>query len=576
MMKVWMGWGEADLQDYSIRKHLLFDVVAMTPERELTRFEKVFVARNAGISPHKGYLDKVYKACGCFVHLKESGAPGLNSRERGDLAWAKGDFDEAEKCYSEIRHPNHPKRSGPHDDRLLRLALVREQWELVVRRFVTIGFMRGFTPGTVVAEAFEVPGLLFLTIVGVALNKLGADTPPDVGLLVERIFDCKVDEFHKMRQQPDWNEPAAIEKLKKRIAPRAKKFVPMSLERALELGKSPRASRVLRFLFECDQLVNDAQTQLQEFGESGDEENLRRFIEIVTASGITSVSHTFLFAAMGHDSFNPPGAPPERMIQLYSCHPVMNKRHFGKLLALKFQHRLPISSAEVLTGLFHQRGSLASMINRQSYPQFFTIAKLAQFREWAEARLTDWLTEGGSVSSEKVADVWRNDAAQPVRHIFGGDVMRRPDTPRNMREWEEMLNEAARWLERHWLEEIGTTTWVSENQLYQLLKRRLKGFDVVQHAQPSWLSPQHLDVFVPATGIAIEYMGIQHFEPISFFGGEPGFAAIRGRDADKLRLCKQHGVRLEFVRYDENVGVRVRQIVELIESASDAPAAATN
>jgi hypothetical protein len=374
-----------------------------------------------------------------------------------------------------------------------------------------------------------------------------------------------MEEFHALRCAPDCTESAPIEKLKKRLSPRVKKLTPISVEQALIVGNTVRANGVLQFIRECDHLANEAQKLLEEFGNSGKEANLCQFVEIVTRSGITSVSHTFLFAAMGHDSFNPTAAPPERMIRLYSCHPVMNKRHFGKLLALKFQNRLPISSGEVLTGLFQQRGSLASMINPQSYPQFFTIAKLAQFREWAEARLTDWLLEEGGAWSEKVADVWRNEAAQPVRHGFGGDVMRRPDTPRNMREWEEMLNEAARWLERHWLQEIGTTTWVSENQLYQLLKRRLKGLDVVQHAQPIWLAPQHLDIFIPGRSIAIEYMGIQHFEPILFFGGASALAANRRRDADKLRLCTQHGVRLEFVRYNDDVGVRVRQIVELVE-----------
>jgi hypothetical protein len=176
------------LDGYSIAGHLLFDVVALTPNAELSPFEKLFVARNAGIPTHQGYLEKVFRACGCLDQLEKYGSAGLNSRERGDLAWAKQDFIEAERCYSEIRHPSDPERTGPHDDRLLRLALVREQWELVVRRFVATGFMRGFTPGTVIPDAFEVPARPILQILAVALNKLKVEIPAEAQLIIESVF----------------------------------------------------------------------------------------------------------------------------------------------------------------------------------------------------------------------------------------------------------------------------------------------------------------------------------------------------------------------------------------------------
>jgi hypothetical protein len=562
-MKVWMGWGEADLQDYSIRKHLLFDVVAVTPDRELTRFEKLFVARNAGVPTHKGYLDKIYKSCCCFEELKAAGSVGLTSRDRGDLAWAKGNLDHAEQCYGEVRDPKHPDRTGPHTDRLLRLAFVQEKWELVVRRFITTGFMRGLTPGTVVPEAFEVSGSLFLRILGVALNRLGVEVPSDARSILERVFDCRLEEFNRMRQHPEWNERDAIEKLKKRIAPRAKKFVPMSVEQALGLGNTPRANDVLRFLLECDHLVNESQAQLQEFGESGDEETLRRFIEIVTASGVTSASHTFLFAAMGHDSFDRTGLSPERLIRLYNSHPIMNKRHFGKLLDLKFRHAIPVTGQEILTGLFQQRGSLSSIINPDRHPTFFSVAKLAQVEEWAAARLSDWVDKEGASETAVVAKVWRAGVAKPVKHLFGGDALRAPDTPRNMAEWNVLLNSAAQWLEERWVEEIGTTNWISENQLYQLLKRQLKNHTVIQHAQPAWLAPQHLDVFVPDAAVAIEFMGEQHYRPVDFFGGQRAFAEIQRRDAEKARLCREFGVELHFVRFDENLAQRIREIIEI-------------
>lgn len=90
--------------------------------------------------------------------------------------------------------------------------------------------------------------------------------------------------------------------------------------------------------------------------------------------------------------------------------------------------------------------------------------------------------------------------------------------------------------------------WVSETALYYEIKDALPGCDVIRHARPEWLVPQHLDVFVLDFSVAIEYQGVQHDRPIDFFGGKEGFEALRKRDARKRRLCKAHGVRLLYVR----------------------------
>jgi hypothetical protein len=69
------------------------------------------------------------------------------------------------------------------------------------------------------------------------------------------------------------------------------------------------------------------------------------------------------------------------------------------------------------------------------------------------------------------------------------------------------MAEALMWLQRRWKREIGNSPWVAENQLYQILRRLLKKMEVIQHARPTWLEPQHLDVYVPQAGVAVEYMG---------------------------------------------------------------------
>ena len=89
--------------------------------------------------------------------------------------------------------------------------------------------------------------------------------------------------------------------------------------------------------------------------------------------------------------------------------------------------------------------------------------------------------------------------------------------------------------------------------------------EVIQHARPTWIEPQHLDVYVPEAGVAVEYMGQQHFEPLEFFGGQVAFELLVERDKRKADLCDQHGVQLIRVRFDEDVGHRAGEIAAKIE-----------
>lgn len=565
-MKVWMGWGATELSGYSIAPHLLFAILAETPDRELLPFEKLYVALNSNVSAHQGYLTTVYKACGCLDKLEEITGVRRTSRELGDLAWISGDYDAAERHYSASKSKLHPHQNGPHDDRLLKLAFARGQWDLVIRRFTTTSFSKGFSEGRICCGVFETAALPYLELLAIALNQLNHDAPDGVQLILDHVFGLTARRFQALRRTPKYSDPVTIERIRKRCVPRVKQTNPISVEDALARGNTVRANEVLRYLRDCDTLVNEAQAVLEAYGGNGDEKELQKFVEIVTRTGMTSLSHSFLFSAMGHDSFNPADAPPERMARLYGCHPIMNKRHFGDLLDIKFKNELVITGQDILTGLFQQRGGLNAVLNPTSIPDFFDVRKLGYIRDWAALRLDDWLQKTGSEKLRGVAAVWREGKEKPVSNIFGGQVLRPPDTPRNMVEWQELLNSAAKWLESRWKQEIGASNWISENQLYQILKRSLKRFRVVQHAQPTWLAPQHLDIFIPEVSVAIEYMGRQHYAPVEFFGGDAGFNALRERDERKKQLCSTHNIQLHFVRHDEDIGTRAKKLIGLIEA----------
>jgi hypothetical protein len=120
---------------------------------------------------------------------------------------------------------------------------------------------------------------------------------------------------------------------------------------------------------------------------------------------------------------------------------------------------------------------------------------------------------------------------------------------------EEILREAENLLRRnHNLPRIGEG-WVSEMQLYNLVKTIFP--EAEHHATPEWLKPLHLDVFVPSKKLAFEYQGKQHFEPVDFFGGEEAFKHTQKRDQRKILKCRTKGVTLVEWRYDEPINSEV-------------------
>jgi hypothetical protein len=79
--------------------------------------------------------------------------------------------------------------------------------------------------------------------------------------------------------------------------------------------------------------------------------------------------------------------------------------------------------------------------------------------------------------------------------------------------------------------------WISETELFQIVRDGLPGVRVQRHARPKWLAPQHLDVYLPDANIGIEFQGEQHYGPVDFFGGEAAFEGQSRRDQRKRKLC---------------------------------------
>ncbi|WP_341201065.1 hypothetical protein [Planomicrobium okeanokoites] len=108
--------------------------------------------------------------------------------------------------------------------------------------------------------------------------------------------------------------------------------------------------------------------------------------------------------------------------------------------------------------------------------------------------------------------------------------------------------------------------WIGETQLYYFLKNLYSTEIVVNHGRPNWLGRQHLDIYFPVRNLAIEYQGLQHDQPIDFFGGEDSFMAQKERDERKAHLCKENGCKLIYVRAGYEVKELEMQINDYLSS----------
>ena len=59
------------------------------------------------------------------------------------------------------------------------------------------------------------------------------------------------------------------------------------------------------------------------------------------------------------------------------------------------------------------------------------------------------------------------------------------------------------------------------------------------------------DFFIPSENICIEYDGIQHYEPVKFFGGIENLRYIQKNDRIKNKYCEVNGIILIRVKYNQ-------------------------
>ena len=99
--------------------------------------------------------------------------------------------------------------------------------------------------------------------------------------------------------------------------------------------------------------------------------------------------------------------------------------------------------------------------------------------------------------------------------------------------------------------------WKSETELYYMISKFLdkENIEFMFHYRPDFLQGLELDIYFETDDkkVGIEYQGLQHFQPIEFFGGEESFKKVVERDKRKMDLCRKNNVQLIYYNYNEEI-----------------------
>ena len=105
-----------------------------------------------------------------------------------------------------------------------------------------------------------------------------------------------------------------------------------------------------------------------------------------------------------------------------------------------------------------------------------------------------------------------------------------------------------------------------ERSVMNYLDEKKITYDYQKHFK--WLGRQSLDFYLPDYNVGVECQGIQHFEPVDYFGGDKGFKKVLERDKRKKSLCEKHGVKLLYFgntsNYDTFLGELVHDDVQYL------------
>ena len=89
------------------------------------------------------------------------------------------------------------------------------------------------------------------------------------------------------------------------------------------------------------------------------------------------------------------------------------------------------------------------------------------------------------------------------------------------------------------------------SKIVQKIETKLKEFNIqyIKEKTFDWLkskSHMYLDFFLPEYNVAIECHGLQHFEPVEYFGGKIAYDKRYEMDTLKYKLCSEHNIKIYY------------------------------
>ena len=134
-------------------------------------------------------------------------------------------------------------------------------------------------------------------------------------------------------------------------------------------------------------------------------------------------------------------------------------------------------------------------------------------------------------------------------NLAEADILRKEFEKQNMQIWNIIENEARL---KFGHKKIGEA-WTSETILYYIVRSLFPDKTVLRHYRPDFLQGLEIDIFIKELKLGIEYQGIQHFEPIDYWGGVDALQKLRTRDKRKKEICDSLGIHIVYFKYGEGL-----------------------
>lgn len=90
----------------------------------------------------------------------------------------------------------------------------------------------------------------------------------------------------------------------------------------------------------------------------------------------------------------------------------------------------------------------------------------------------------------------------------------------------------------------------NQTLLFEKLSNTFKTLHFDYEIGVKWLEGQRFDIYNEQFNFAIEYDGLQHYEPVEHFGGESYFKVIQDKDLSKNAKCIANKCKLFRVKFD--------------------------